>query len=179
MWKNTIGEAAAVVADSVGADVINSSLGYTKFDNDIASHSYADMDGNTTVVTRAADMAASKGILVVNSAGNEGSSGLHYVGAPADGDSVLSIGAVGNDRKIASFSSRGPAYDQRIKPDVCATGEGSVVSGTDGQITKANGTSFSGPIIAGSAASLWSANPSATNMQIYEAIEKEKCRSCF
>lgn len=169
-------EAGAVFADSAGADIINSSLGYTKFDDDIASHTYADMNGNTTVVTRAADWAASKGILVVNSAGNEGNKGWKYIGAPADGDSVLAIGAVNSERNLASFSSRGPSSDQRIKPDVCAQGEGTTLSSTDGQIIRGNGTSFSGPLIAGSAASLWSANPSATSMEIYNAIRQSADR---
>jgi len=169
-------EAGAVFADSAGADIINSSLGYTKFDDDIGSHNYADMNGNTTVVTRAADWAASKGILVVNSAGNEGNKGWKYIGAPADGDSVLAIGAVNSERNIASFSSRGPSSDQRIKPDVCAQGEGTTLSSTDGQIIRGNGTSFSGPLIAGSAASLWSANPTATNMEIFNAIRQSADR---
>ncbi|MCG9910221.1 MAG: S8 family serine peptidase [Flavobacteriales bacterium] len=165
-------EAAAVWADSAGADIINSSLGYTKFDNGIGDLTYADMNGNTSVVTKAADMAASKGILVVNSAGNEGAGPWKYIGAPADGDSVLSIGAVNKDRKIAGFSSRGPTYDGRIKPNVCAVGEGTLVSNTSGNINYSNGTSFSGPLIAGAAACLWQANPSKSNMEIYRAIEK-------
>jgi hypothetical protein len=169
-------EAGAVFADSAGADIINSSLGYTKFDDDIGSHTYSDMNGNTTVVTRAADWAASKGILVVNSAGNEGNKGWKYIGAPADGDSVLAIGAVNSERNIASFSSRGPSFDQRIKPDVCAQGEGTTLSSTDGQIIRGNGTSFSGPLIAGSAASLWSANPTATSMEIFNAIRQSADR---
>jgi serine protease AprX len=165
-------EAAAVWADSAGADIINSSLGYTQFDNGIGSHTYANMDGNTTVVTKAADLAASKGILVVNSAGNEGASMWHYIGAPADGDSVLAIGAVNRNRKIAGFSSRGPSYDGRVKPNVCAVGEGTMLSNTSGDIVPSNGTSFSGPLIAGAAACLWQANPDKTNMQIFDAIQR-------
>jgi len=169
-------EAAAVWADSAGADIINSSLGYTKFDNNIGSHTYQDMDGNTTVVTRAADMAARKGIFVVNSAGNEGSSPWRYIGAPADGDSVLAIGAVKADRTIASFSSRGPSYDGRVKPNVCAMGQGTLVSLSSGDVGASNGTSFSGPVIAGAVATLWQANPQATNMQLYEAIQRSADR---
>ena len=165
-------EAAAVWADSAGADIINSSLGYTQFDNGIASHSYAQMDGNSTVVTRAADRAASKGILVVNSAGNEGASAWHYIGAPADGDSVLAIGAVNKDRKVAGFSSRGPSVDGRIKPNVCAMGEGTLVCGGSGNIGPANGTSFSGPLIAGAVACLWQANPDKTAMEIFDAVQR-------
>jgi hypothetical protein len=113
---------AAEFADSVGADVINSSLGYTTFDDPASSHSYADMDGNTTVITRGADMAASKGILVVNSAGNSGGGSWQYIGAPADGDSVFSIGAVDPSGYYAYFSSTGPTYDGRIKPTVAGQG---------------------------------------------------------
>lgn len=165
-------EAAAVWADSAGADIINSSLGYTKFDNGIGDLSYANMDGNTAIVTKAADMAASKGILVVNSAGNEGSGPWKYVGAPADGDSVLAIGAVNKDRKIAGFSSRGPSFDGRVKPNVCAVGEGTLVSNTSGGIHFSNGTSFSGPLIAGAVACLWQANPTKSNMEIIDAIQR-------
>lgn len=165
-------EAAAVWADSAGADIINSSLGYTQFDNGIGSHSYAEMNGSTTIVTRAADRAASKGILVVNSAGNEGSSAWHYIGAPADGDSVLAIGAVNKDRKVAGFSSRGPSSDGRIKPNVCAVGEGTLVCNGSGGISPSNGTSFSGPLIAGAVACLWQANPDKTNMEIFDAIQR-------
>lgn len=165
-------EAAAVWADSAGADIINSSLGYTQFDNGINSHTYAQMDGNSTVVTRAADRAASKGILVVNSAGNEGASGWHFIGAPADGDSVLAIGAVNKDRKVAGFSSRGPSSDGRIKPNVCAVGEGTLVCNGSGGISPSNGTSFSGPLIAGAVACLWQANPDKTAMEIFDAVQR-------
>jgi len=161
---------AAEFADSVGADVINSSLGYTEFDDPSQNHIYADMDGNTTVITNGADMAAKKGILVVNSAGNSGGSAWQYIGAPADGDSVFSIGAVDNSGAYAPFSSTGPTADGRIKPNVVATGWGTTVSdGYDG-ITYGNGTSFSSPIIAGMTACLWQAMPEMTNMQIQQAI---------
>ncbi len=161
---------AAEFADSVGADVINSSLGYTEFDDPSQNHTYADMDGNTTVITNGADMAAKKGILVVNSAGNSGGSAWQYVGAPADGDSVFSIGAVDNSGAYAPFSSTGPTADGRIKPNVVATGWGATVSdGYDG-ITFGNGTSFSSPIIAGMSACLWQAMPEMTNMEIQQAI---------
>lgn len=163
-------EAAAVWADSAGADIITSSLGYTTFDNSFDSHTYQHLDGNTTVITRAADRAASKGILVVNSAGNSGSSQWYYIGAPADGDSVLAVGAVKADRAIANFSSRGPSVDGRVKPGVCAMGQATILSLASGDIGTSNGTSFSAPLIAGAAATLLQANPSATNMQLYDAI---------
>ncbi|OQX96977.1 MAG: hypothetical protein B6I20_13640, partial [Bacteroidetes bacterium 4572_117] len=107
---------AAEYADSLGVDMINSSLGYNDFDDNNQDHVYADMDGNTTMISIAADIAASKGILVVTSAGNEGFSDWKYISAPADADSVLSIGAVAPDETIAYFSSRGPTFDKRIKP---------------------------------------------------------------
>jgi hypothetical protein len=169
-------EAGALYADSAGADIISSSLGYTTFDNGIGSHTYADMNGHTTVVTRAADFAASRGILVVNSAGNSGNDPWFYIGAPADGDSVLAIGAVDMNESIAGFSSRGPTYDKRIKPDVCARGVQTVLSSTSGGISQSNGTSFSCPLVAGAAASLMSANPQAGWYDIFHAIRKSADR---
>lgn len=162
--------AAAEFADSVGADIINSSLGYTTFDDPAQNHTYADMNGNTTIITNAADMAVSKGIFVVNSAGNSGSSSWFYIGAPADGDSVLAVGAVDANEAYASFSSRGPSADGRIKPDVAAMGQGTIVAGPAGGTFQANGTSFSGPLTAGMVACLWQAHPALTARQLYNAI---------
>ena len=161
---------AAEFADSVGADVINSSLGYTEFDDPSQNHTYADMDGNTTVVTRGADVAAAKGILVVNSAGNSGSDSWYYIGAPADGDSVFTIGAVDNFGNYANFSSKGPTADGRIKPNIVATGLSTTISDGNDSITYGSGTSFSSPIIAGMSACLWQAMPGKTNMEIQDAI---------
>jgi serine protease AprX len=162
---------AAEYADSAGADVINSSLGYTEFDDPAQNHTYADMDGNTAPGTIAADMAAAKGILVVNSAGNEGSSSWQYIGCPADGDSVLAIGAVDATEMYAFFSSQGPSFDGRIKPDVAAQGQGTTVCipGIPSS-TQSNGTSFSGPVIAGSVTCLWQHYPAKTNMEIAQAV---------
>ena len=163
---------AAEFADSLGVDVINSSLGYTVFDDTTTNHTYADMDGNTTVITRAANKAFEKGILVVNSAGNSGNNKWHYIGAPADGYGVLSIGAVDSVEVLANFSSRGPTSNGMIKPDVCAMGSRVYVANTNGEINKSNGTSFSGPIIAGSAACLWQAHPEMSNKDLMEVIRK-------
>ena len=168
--------AAAEFADSAGVDIINSSLGYTILYDDLDnSHAYEDMDGNSTIITNAADLAASRGILVINSAGNSGSGDWYYIGAPADGDSVLAVGAVNNNGQIASFSSRGPSYDGRIKPNVCAQGVSSVVADLDSTIRLANGTSFSSPIIAGLAACLWESqkimNNDVNNMDIIDMIQ--------
>jgi len=162
----------AEFADSIGADLINSSLGYTEFDDPFTNHTYADMDGNTTFITNGADKAAEKGILVVNSAGNSGGpfDSWKYIGAPADGDSVFSIGAVTAFGTRASFSSLGPTYDRRIKPTVAGQGENSSVYSPWG-LGNGSGTSFSSPIICGMTACYWQAFPQLTNMEIIEAIK--------
>ncbi|MCX7744115.1 MAG: S8 family serine peptidase [Flavobacteriales bacterium] len=163
----------AEFADSVGADLINSSLGYTTFDFGVGDHTYADMNGNTSIATKAADIAAAKGILVVNSAGNSGSSAWKYIGAPADGDSVLAVGAIKNNREKAAFSSFGPSADGRIKPNVCAMGQGASVVGIGGEVIAANGTSFSSPIICGAVACLWQKHrQTKSNMDVFRAVEK-------
>lgn len=164
--------AGAEFADSVGAHIINSSLGYTEFDDTSTNHTYSDLDGNTTRITIGADKAASKGILVVNSAGNSGTNPWFYIGAPADGDSVLTVGAVNSERNYASFSSHGPTADGRIKPNVCAMGQQTFLAVSSGDLARSNGTSFSGPIIAGAAACLWQAHPEATAMEVFKAIEQ-------
>ncbi len=167
--------AGAEFADSVGAWVINSSLGYTTFDNPLQNHTYMQMNGNSTPVTRGADKAASKGILVVNSAGNSGTDpSWLYIGAPADGDSVLAIGAVDGAGNYVAFSSKGPSADGRVKPDVCARGSGTAISNSSGVVVAGNGTSFSSPIIAGMAACLWQSNREKTNMQVAQSI-KQSC----
>lgn len=161
----------AEFADSAGADIINSSLGYTTFDDPAVSHTYADMDGNTTPITIGADLAISRGMIAVNSAGNYGGSSWQYIGAPADGDSVFSIGAVDPNGNYAGFSSTGPTYDGRLKPNVMAQGQDAVyVSPSSGNVNSGNGTSFSSPIMAGLVACLWQANPSARNTDILQAI---------
>lgn len=164
--------AAAEFADSAGVDIINSSLGYTEFYDMSQNHTYEDMDGNTTRITRGADFAASRGILVVNSAGNSGGSAWNYIGAPADGDSVFSIGAVDAFGNYASFSSQGPTWDGRIKPDVSAQGQGTAYGDPWGSVSIGNGTSFSSPVMAGAAACLWQAFPAFTNVQMMDAIRQ-------
>jgi hypothetical protein len=164
--------AAAEYADSAGADVISSSLGYTTFDDSTFDHTYADMDGDHCPSTIAADIAASKGLLVVNSAGNSGNSAWHYIGAPSDGDSVISVGAVDFMGRYVYFSSFGPSYDGDVKPNVAAKGFQSTIANAFGGISKGNGTSFSCPILAGSATCLWQAHPEKTAMEIKIAIER-------
>lgn len=163
---------AAEYADSAGYDIINTSLGYTLFDVIEDSYTYADMDGETTLITRGSDIAASKGMLIVTSAGNSGNSDWYYISAPADGDSVLAVGAVDPEAEIRGFSSRGPSFDGRIKPNVCAQGGPAVFTDLDDGIASGNGTSFSSPIIAGMAASLWQAYPGATAWQVHQSIEQ-------
>lgn len=160
----------AEMADSVGVDVINTSLGYTQFDNPAQDYKYTDMNGDRALATRAADWAAQAGILVVASAGNEGSGSWKYVGTPADADSIIAVGAVSGTQNIASFSSFGPSADGRVKPELSAQGAGTVIGNTTGTIGTSNGTSFSSPLLAGFAASFWQAFPTLTNMQVRELL---------
>jgi hypothetical protein len=164
--------AAAEFADSAGAYVFNTSLGYTTFDDPRQNHVYSDLDGNSTVITRAANIAASKGVLVINSAGNYGNSQWRYIGAPADGDGVLAVGAVDVGGNLAGFSSRGPNAAGSVKPNVMANGVFAATPGYFQPIEYVNGTSFSGPIIAGAAACLWQANSDRTALEIKQAIEE-------
>ncbi len=164
--------AAAEYADSMGVDIINISLGYETFDDPAQNYTYNDMDGNTALITRGADIAASKGILVVVSAGNSGDTPWHYIGAPADADSVLTVGSVGPYETYSSFSSTGPSADNRVKPNISAQGGQVAIQNTSGGVSLGYGTSFSAPIITGLAACLWQANPNLTNMQIIDFIEK-------
>jgi len=168
---------AAEYADSVGADILNTSLGYTVFDDTADNHTYADMDGNTTVITIGADMAAKKGLLVINSAGNQGNEEWRYISAPADGDSVLAIGAVDADGNYAFFSSVGPTSDGRIKPDVVTQGYNAWLATVPAGFGMGSGTSFSAPILSGAAACLWQANPTYSNMEIFNAIKQSGSRA--
>lgn len=161
---------AAEFADSAGVDIINTSLGYTNFDDPLQDHSFPEMNGNSTRISRAADIAASKGMLVVVSAGNQGQTSWKHISAPADADSILAVGAVDATGKIASFSGRGPSSDGRVKPEVVAVGKGTYYAGPDGGLWQGDGTSLSAPVITGLAACLWQANRGATAMEIREAI---------
>lgn len=163
--------AGAEFADSVGADIINSSLGYTTFDVASQNHTFQDLNGNTAAVTLAANMAASKGMVVVVSAGNDGIAPWHYISVPADSPHVLTVGAVDNKKVKADFSSFGPTADGRIKPDVCAMGKGTVLAIATDATGTSNGTSFSSPLMAGMVACLWQAKPSLTAQQIVELIK--------
>jgi serine protease AprX len=166
----------AEYADSAGVDVISSSIGYSEFDDPAYDHSYADMNGNTTIVTRYADLAAKKGMLVVNSAGNEGNKAWKYIVAPADGDSVLSVGAVNSVGAIANFSSFGPTSDGQIKPDVVSVGQGTFLSTNAGTVGTNSGTSFSGPNMAGLATCLWQLFPEFNSYKIIETLRRSADR---
>ena len=169
--------AGAEFADSAGCDIINSSLGYTEFDAASQNHVRADLNGNTTPVTQAANIAASKGILVCNSAGNSGNDPWFYVGAPADGDKVFSIGAVDINGTVAGFSSRGPNSANLLKPNVSALGSGAFVAYSSGGYGTANGTSFSCPILAGMSACLLQSSPLSTNFQLMDVIQKSSTKA--
>ena len=155
--------------DSLGIDIIHSSLGYTNFDDPKTSHKYSDLDGNTAVITKAADLAASKGILVTTSAGNEGGGAWRYIAAPCDADSALCIGAVDKYTKLSFFSSVGPTADGRTKPDVVAMGTRTTVAHPNNKIYGGNGTSYSAPIMAGFVACLLQAHPDKPMMEIIRA----------
>ncbi|RMF46882.1 MAG: T9SS C-terminal target domain-containing protein [Bacteroidetes bacterium] len=161
---------AAEWADSIGVHIIQSSLGYSTFDDPAENYTYADMNGRTAITTQAALMAARKGILVVNSAGNEGASSWRYITAPADADSILAVGAIGPSGQIAPFSSRGPTSDGRIKPEVVALGWGTYVMSPSGQVQQASGTSFSAPLLTSLAACLWQASPNLPAQTLRQAI---------
>ncbi len=163
---------AAEKADSLGVDLIHSSLGYTDFDDNKMSYSYKDINGNTAISTIGADIAASKGIIVTVSAGNEGDNKWRYISAPADADSVLSVGAVDPNGRYAYFSSVGPTYDGRIKPDVMAEGLSVMVVGRKDYVKFSAGTSFSGPIMAGCMACLRQAFPNNTNIELMNAVRQ-------
>ena len=164
---------AAEKADSLGVDIINTSLGYFDFDNPAYNHTYNQMNGVTAFMSQGAEIAFSRGMIIVTSAGNSGSSSSDpHVAVPADAVSVIAVGAVNSSKNRVSFSSIGPTFDQRTKPEVMAQGQDAVVSDAYGNIVTANGTSFSGPIMAGMVACLWQAFPQKTNQQIRELILK-------
>ncbi len=162
--------------ESQGVDITTSSLGYNIFDDTVKSpiYTYKDLNGNTSLITKAINLAFDRGVLTFTAAGNEGDNSWHYVDFPADGFNVLAVGAVYNDNTVAAFSSRGPTYDGRIKPDVVAQGVN--VYGADANTTNgyeyADGTSCSTPIAAGIGAMLLSTFPYLTNVQAREILRE-------
>jgi len=157
--------------DSIGVDITTSSLGYNIFDPTTFSYTYADMNGNTTIITKAAELAFTQfGISTFTSAGNDGNNSWHFIGAPADGFNIIAVGAVTNNNVKASFSSFGPSYDGRIKPEVTTQGVSVFAASVSGTSTSAygteSGTSAAAPIAAGVGAQLLSLYPHLTNVQI-------------
>lgn len=162
----------AEFVDSSGADMISSSLGYNTFDDAAFDHNYNDFYKNRTIVTRGATHAAKKGMIVMNSAGNDGNGSWKYIGFPADADSVCAVGAVTQTGVIASFSSYG--YPGKVKPNIASVGAGTIIAGLGNFPVSGNGTSFANPNIAGLIACLWQAFPEFNNMEILDAVY----RSC-
>jgi len=164
---------AAERVDSAGGDVLSSSLGYSDGMTDtLFNHSYAQLNGRTTIAARGAVLAARKGILVVNAAGNQGNETFHYLSTPADADSILAVGAVDTSKQAASFSSYGPTADGRVKPDVASVGVKTVFQTPSNTVGVGNGTSFACPNMAGLAACLWQGFREFNNIKIIEALRQ-------
>jgi hypothetical protein len=166
--------AGAEYADSAGADMISTSLGYSDFDDPTFNEVYARRNGHTAMVTIAANLAWKKGMIVTASAGNDGDLNTDYkfVACPADGDSVVAVGATDNAGNIASFSSWGPNGAGKLKPNICSVGSGTVLANTNGLAATGSGTSFSNPNICGLIACLWQAFPEFNNSVIIDAVQK-------
>ena len=164
--------AAAEFADSVGVDVISSSLGYHDFDDKTTSYHYYEQDGHTSLISSTSSMLASKGIIHVNSAGNDGMGTWKKINFPSDAEDMLSVGAVTPQGVNASFSSLGPTADGRVKPDVVALGSPTAVVSSRGTLTSEQGTSFSTPVISGMVACLWQALPDKTAKEIIELVRQ-------
>ena len=163
----------AEIADSIGCDVLNTSLGYSDFDDSTMNHTRADLDGLTTRISIAAGIASRKGMIPVQSAGNAGASEWRYISAPADAIDILSVGAVDEDRVVTNFSSRGPTIDGRVKPDVSAVGLGTIgVNGSGDGIESINGTSFAAPLVCGLTACLWQLHPDLSAHAIMDAVRR-------
>ena len=171
--------AAIEFADSVGVDLVNTSLGYYSFDDPTKNYRYRDLNGHYALMSREAAKAADKGIVVVCSAGNSGSGSWKKITPPGDAENVITVGAVNKYGVLAPFSSVGNTADGREKPDVVAVGLGSDVMGTDGNLRHANGTSFSSPIMCGMVACLWQACPELTAKEIIELVRRSGDRAVF
>lgn len=162
----------AEFADSVGADILTTSLGYTNFDNSAFDHVYSSLNGKTYPMSIAATMAVRKGMFVLNSAGNDGQSAWQFIGVPADADSICTVGAIDSVGAYASFSSKGPTADGRRKPDLVAKGQGAWVANTGDGFNPGNGTSFSCPILAGAVACFWQRHNTFTVRQVLDTLRK-------
>ena len=171
--------AAIEFADSAGVDVVNTSLGYKSFDDPSKNYTYRNLDGKFALMSRQAGMAADKGIIVVCSAGNEGRKTWKKITPPGDAPNVLTVAAIDSSLVNAIFSSVGNTADGRIKPDVAAIGQRSVVLGTNGEVSRANGTSFSTPTLCGLVACLWQACPQLTAKELIELIKESSDRADY
>ena len=163
---------AAEFADSVGVDIISSSLGYNEYDNDLGSYRLQDLNGQTALISRTASMLAAKGIVLCNSAGNSGMNSWKKIGVPADATDILTVGAVNGNGKIAAFSSVGPSQDGRVKPDVVAMGAPTTLVNGKGMLAHDMGTSFSTPLISGLVACLWQGLRQKTALEIIELVRQ-------
>jgi len=163
---------AAERADSCGADIISTSLGYSTFDNAVFNHTYNDMNGNTTMCAIAADLAAKKGLLVFVANGNSGTSTWHYLNTPADADSVVAVGSVDTLGVVAANSSYGPSSDGQVKPDIASVGRNAIVQNTNNTIGTASGTSLACPNMAGLGTCLWQGFPEFNSMKIVRAMQQ-------
>lgn len=171
--------AAIEFADSVGVDVVNTSLGYYSFDDPTKDYRYRDLNGHYALMSREASKAADKGMVLVCSAGNSGAGSWKKITPPGDAENVITVGAISKEGVLAPFSSVGNTADGRVKPDVVAVGLGADVMGTDGNLRRANGTSFSSPIMCGMVACLWQSCPQLTAKQIIELVRKSGDRADF
>lgn len=171
--------AAVEFADSVGVDVLNTSLGYYAFDDPSKDYKYRELDGRHALMSRQASRIADKGMVLVCSAGNAGMGPWKKISPPGDAENVLTVGAVNKKATLAPFSSIGNTADDRIKPDVVAVGEGSDVIRTDGNQGRANGTSFSSPIMCGMVTCLWQARPELTAKELIELVRQSGDRADY
>lgn len=160
-------------ADSLGADIVNSSLGYTTFDEPAMNYEWEDLDGRQSVASQAAELGAARGLMVITSAGNEGNSDWSRIGIPADAPNAFAVGATGLDGKLASFSSKGPTADRVIKPDILAPGAWVTVADVNSySVSISSGTSFASPILAGAVACLRQAFPNHSAAVVLDAVRQ-------
>ena len=171
--------AAVEYADSVGVDVLNTSLGYYAFDDKSKNYKLRNLDGHHALMSRQASRIADKGMVLVCSAGNSGAGSWKKITPPGDAGNVLTVGAVDKEAVLAPFSSVGNTADHRIKPDIVAVGLGADVIRTDGNQGRANGTSFASPIMCGMVACLWQACPELTAKEVMELVRRSGDRADF
>lgn len=171
--------AAVEFADSVGVDIVNSSLGYNEFDDTSMNFRLRDLDGRSTVISRTASLMAGKGMLLVCSAGNDGTTSWKKITPPADAFDVLSVGAIKDDGELARFSSVGTTADGRIKPDVLAVGVETSIITSQGSVSHSNGTSFAAPIVCGMVACLWQACPKLTVGELIALVRQSGDRADY